>query len=93
MSVGQKDGGLPPDSVVESEDGHSEGHAAADRNLQRRRPLRDAARRRGAVLAVFGEPRTDARLGGAGAALRRLAAYALGGKRERCCATAARSSA
>ncbi len=33
MSVGQKDGGLPPDSVVEREAGHPEGHAAPDRDV------------------------------------------------------------
>ena len=36
--------------------------------LPRRRPLRDAARRGRAMLAVLGEPRPDARIGGAGAA-------------------------
>ena len=42
-----------------------EGHAAPDRDVPRRRPLRDAARGRRAVLAVFGEPRIDARFGAA----------------------------
>ena len=83
MSVGQKDGGLPPDSVVEKEDAHPEGHAAPDRDVSRRRPLRDAARRRRAVLAVLGEPRPDARIGGAGAAVRRIDAYASRRERER----------
>ncbi len=57
MSVGQKDGGLPPDSVVEKEDAILKDTQRLIETYQRRRPLRDAARRRRAVFAVLGEPR------------------------------------
>ena len=35
MSLGEKDGGLPPDSVVDTEEAHSERFPASDRKLSR----------------------------------------------------------
>ena len=44
MSLGESQGGLPPDSVVDSEDAHPERFAAPDRNLPRPQPRRDDRR-------------------------------------------------
>ncbi|MDT4821200.1 hypothetical protein FQZ97_543680 [compost metagenome] len=62
---------------------HPQGIPAPDRGLSRRLPRLDAAGGGGAVLAVLGEPRPDARSRGAGAQLRRIAAHPPGGKRQR----------
>ena len=74
MDLGEAQGGLPPDSLVETIDeilADTERVAA----LRRRRP---AAGRRRAVLAVLGHARADGAVGGARAAPRPEAAHAPG---------------
>ncbi len=51
MSVGESQGGLPPDEVVEDEAAILRRHRTADRALARPGALCDAAHRRRAVLA------------------------------------------
>jgi 8-oxoguanine deaminase len=53
MSVGQSQGGLPPDGMVERRGLHPGRHATADRGLARPVAMRDAAHRRRALLAVL----------------------------------------
>ena len=75
MSRSQKDGGLPPDSVVQDDD---EILADSERLVGAApRPVvgRDGARRAGAVLAVLGDARADARDRRAGRAARRPPAH------------------
>jgi len=76
MSVGESAGGLPPDSLVEREDAIL---ADCIRVIDRF----DGARGCCALFAVFGEPRSDARCGAAGAREGRDAAHAFGGRRGR----------
>ena len=70
MDLGESDGGLPPDSLVEDADDDPGRDRAAGRALP-------GARRR-AVLAVLGHRRPDARVGRAGAEARADAAHAPG---------------
>ena len=75
MDLGESDGGLPPDSVVEEADAvlaATEELAAACTS----RAGRDGADRGGALLAVLRHPAADGRLGGAGAAARLAAPHA-----------------
>ena len=53
MSVGQALGGLPPDSIVEDETAHPARLAAADRDVSRRRSLRDDPRGAGPLLPLL----------------------------------------
>ena len=75
MSLSQKDGGLPPDSVVQDDD---EILADSERLVgaaPRPRVGRDGAHRAGAVLAVLGDARADAGDRRAGRAARRAPAH------------------
>ena len=82
MSVGESDGGLPPDSAGRGRGRDPAGLAARDRGVPRSAPLLDAARRARALLAVLGQPDADARIGAPRARLRRVAAHASGGERR-----------
>ena len=76
MSLSQKDGGLPPDSVVQDDD---EILADSERLVAQHHDRvvgRDGAHRARAVLAVLGHARADARDGRARRAARRAAAHA-----------------
>ena len=59
MSLGQSQGGLPPDSVVDSEDYHPQGLPAADRAISRCQTRRDGADRPCAVLSLQRHQRPD----------------------------------
>ena len=59
MSLGESDGGLPPDSVVESEAAIL-ADCARYRAISRSESAIDGARRRCAVLAILGDARFDA---------------------------------
>ena len=83
MSVGQSQGGLPPDAVVEDEAEILRDTPPADRDASRSRAAGDAADRRRALLAVLGQPRSDARGRRAGAQLWRVAAHPSGRERQR----------
>ena len=78
MDLSVRDGGLPPESVVQDADTIL---ADSERLIDALRPgaACDAADRAGAVLAVFGDDGIDAGDGGAGRAAGGAAAYAFGG--------------
>ena len=83
MNLGESDGGLPPDSVVEEHDAILAASAAAIERWHDPAPdsmLRDRAR---AVLAVLGDGRADARQRGAGPREGRAAAHPPGRDRRR----------
>ena len=63
MSIGESDGGLPPDALVEREEAILED---CIRVIDAFHDPSEGAMVRGAVLAVFGEPRADARRGTSG---------------------------
>ena len=78
MNLSQKDGGLPPDSVVQTHDAIL---ADCERVIAAHHDAADDAMIQVAlapVLAVFGDARTDARHGGAGEEVRVQAAHAFG---------------
>ena len=61
MSIGESKGGLPPDALVEEEAAILRRQRAGDRRVPRPEAGRDGAGGAGAVLAVLGQPRADAR--------------------------------
>ena len=83
MSVGKKQGGLPPDSVVQSEDRILADCERVIAQVSRSGAGGHVAHRAGAVLAVFGVAGADAGQRGPGAAARRPPAHAPGGDPRR----------
>jgi cytosine/adenosine deaminase-related metal-dependent hydrolase len=63
MSLGQSKGGLPPDDCVEDENAILKDSIRVIERYPRLRARLDAADRAGAMLAIFGDRRTDARVG------------------------------
>ena len=60
MSLGESQGGLPPDSVVDSEEAILQRQPAPDRALPRSQTRRDGADRAGALFALQRDRRVDA---------------------------------
>ncbi len=67
MSLGESKGGLPPDSVVDTEDSILKDFTAADPKVSRCQAGRFRANRAGALLAVQRDRRTDEAICQAGA--------------------------
>ena len=83
MSRSQKDGGLPPDSVVQDDDTILAESERLVGRPPRAGPRRHDPGRPGAVLAVLGDPRADEGHRRAGRAARRAAAHPSGRGRRR----------
>src|SRR3970282_1793928 len=71
MSLGESRGGLPPDSVVESEGSILADSPRGIATYDAAEPRGDDRDRGGAMLAFLGDSGPDARIGGAGAGLPR----------------------
>ncbi len=82
MSIGESDGGLPPDSLVEREAAILDDAIRLIDAFHDPAPGVDAAHRPCPLFAVFGQPQPDARCRPAGARQGREAAHAPGGKRR-----------
>ncbi len=83
MSIGESQGGLPPDSLVEDEAEILKDSQRLVEGFPRPRAPRDAAHRPGALLAVLGQRRADARRRRPRARIRGELAHAPGRERRR----------